>query len=272
MANSLSSHGQQPARFICAPLPPRVGSNPCPLSQWCYLTISSSIALFSSCPQSFPASGVSSGTKWGFRRRVEQLTVFEHWFGNRLFDHCFICIINPFNVSLKQVSVIHPHIPIYKYKVISYVSQARQAWWKSSFRSLWFQCPCSIPVWLCCQLPFHDCFFNSLGMAHNLQLRRCLENVHRLDDEWMNDCDKTAYRTEPWKRVSVQWPSWLPLPLGKGSIDTGKGALTSPSSLPSGMTQEWLLLPASAHLCSAVSFLARKPRVPAGGRAVSSSS
>lgn len=25
--------------------------------------------------------------------------------------------------------------------------------------------------------------FNSLGMAHNLQLRRCLKNVHRLDDE-----------------------------------------------------------------------------------------
>ena len=28
----------------------------CPLSQWCYLTISSSVAPFSSCPQSFPAS------------------------------------------------------------------------------------------------------------------------------------------------------------------------------------------------------------------------
>ena len=29
----------------------------CPLSQWCYLTISSSTTLFSSYPQSFPASG-----------------------------------------------------------------------------------------------------------------------------------------------------------------------------------------------------------------------
>ena len=28
-----------------------------PLSQWCHLTISSSVAHFSSCPQSFPASG-----------------------------------------------------------------------------------------------------------------------------------------------------------------------------------------------------------------------
>ena len=37
-------------------LPPRVCSNSCPLSQWCYLTISSSATPFSSCPQSFPAS------------------------------------------------------------------------------------------------------------------------------------------------------------------------------------------------------------------------
>ena len=35
----------------------RVCSNSCPLSSWCYLTISSSAALFSSCPQSFLAPG-----------------------------------------------------------------------------------------------------------------------------------------------------------------------------------------------------------------------
>ena len=35
----------------------RVCSNLCPLSQWCQPTISSSAAHFSSCPQSFPASG-----------------------------------------------------------------------------------------------------------------------------------------------------------------------------------------------------------------------
>ena len=35
---------------------PRVCANSCPSSHWCYLTISSSVALFS-CPQSFPASG-----------------------------------------------------------------------------------------------------------------------------------------------------------------------------------------------------------------------
>ena len=40
------------------PLPTAgVYPNPCPLSRWCHPTISSSIVPFSSCPQSFPASG-----------------------------------------------------------------------------------------------------------------------------------------------------------------------------------------------------------------------
>ena len=34
-----------------------VHPNPCPLSWWCHPTISSSVIPFSSCPQSFPASG-----------------------------------------------------------------------------------------------------------------------------------------------------------------------------------------------------------------------
>ena len=34
-----------------------VHPNPCPLSQWCHLTISSSVVPFSCCAQSFPASG-----------------------------------------------------------------------------------------------------------------------------------------------------------------------------------------------------------------------
>ena len=38
-------------------LSPGICSNSCPLSQWCHPTISSSVVPFSSCPQSFPASG-----------------------------------------------------------------------------------------------------------------------------------------------------------------------------------------------------------------------
>ena len=45
------------ARPPCPPLSPRVCSHSCPLSNWCYLTISSSVAPFSFCLQSSPASG-----------------------------------------------------------------------------------------------------------------------------------------------------------------------------------------------------------------------
>ena len=43
-------------RLFCPPLSLGVCSNSCPLSQWCYLTISSSATHFSFCLQSFPAS------------------------------------------------------------------------------------------------------------------------------------------------------------------------------------------------------------------------
>ena len=41
----------------CPALSPEVSSNSCPLSQWCHPTISSYVIPFSSCLQSFPASG-----------------------------------------------------------------------------------------------------------------------------------------------------------------------------------------------------------------------
>ena len=47
---SLQLHGLQHARLPCPFLSPGVCSNSCPLSRWWHPTISSSIALFSSCP------------------------------------------------------------------------------------------------------------------------------------------------------------------------------------------------------------------------------
>ena len=60
VSNSLQPHGLQHARLPCALPTPRVFSNSRPLSRWCHPTISSSIIPFSSCPQSFRASGVFS--------------------------------------------------------------------------------------------------------------------------------------------------------------------------------------------------------------------
>ena len=57
MSDSLQSHELQHARPPCPSPSPWVCSNSCPLSWWFHPTISSSVASFSSCPQSFPASG-----------------------------------------------------------------------------------------------------------------------------------------------------------------------------------------------------------------------
>ena len=56
MSNSLWFCGLEHTRLPCPSLSPRVYSHSCPLSLWCHSTISSSVAPFSSCPQSFPAS------------------------------------------------------------------------------------------------------------------------------------------------------------------------------------------------------------------------
>ena len=57
VSNSLWPHGLQHIRPPCPSSTPRVYSNSCPLSWWCHPTISSSVVPFSSCLQSFPASG-----------------------------------------------------------------------------------------------------------------------------------------------------------------------------------------------------------------------
>ena len=57
MSHSLRPHEPQHARPPCSTPTPGVHPNPCPLSRWCHPTISSSVVPFSSCPQSFPASG-----------------------------------------------------------------------------------------------------------------------------------------------------------------------------------------------------------------------
>ena len=57
MSDSLWAHGPQHTRLPCPKPSPRVYSNSCPLSQWCHPTISFSVVPFSSCLQSFPASG-----------------------------------------------------------------------------------------------------------------------------------------------------------------------------------------------------------------------
>jgi len=57
VSDSLQPHELQHPRPLCPSPTAGVYPNPCPLSRWCHPTISSSVISFSSCPQSFPASG-----------------------------------------------------------------------------------------------------------------------------------------------------------------------------------------------------------------------
>ena len=76
VSDSLRPHEQQHARPLCPSPTPRVHPNPCPLSQWYHPAISSSVIPFSSCLQSFPASG--SLFQWvSFSHQVAQVLEFQ---------------------------------------------------------------------------------------------------------------------------------------------------------------------------------------------------
>ena len=57
VSDSLRPHESQHTRPPCPSPIPGVYPNSCPLSRWCHPTIPSPVIPFSSCPQSFPASG-----------------------------------------------------------------------------------------------------------------------------------------------------------------------------------------------------------------------
>ena len=87
VSDSLWPHGLQHTRLPIPSASPGICSNQCPLSWWCHPTISSSAAPFSSCPQSFPASGsfsmrwlfVSSGQSIGALAPVPPMNI-QGWF------------------------------------------------------------------------------------------------------------------------------------------------------------------------------------------------
>ena len=89
MSDSLQPHGLQHSRPPCPSPTPGVYSNSCPLSRWCHQTISSSVIPFSSCLQSFPASGsflmsqlfASRGQSIGVSASTSVLSMnIQNWF------------------------------------------------------------------------------------------------------------------------------------------------------------------------------------------------
>ena len=89
VSSSLQTPGLQHARLPYPSSSLSACSNSCPLSQWCHPTITSSVIPFSSCLQSFPASGsfqmspffASGGQSIGASAPASALPVNTHcWF------------------------------------------------------------------------------------------------------------------------------------------------------------------------------------------------
>ena len=76
VSDSLQPHGLQHASAVlpCPSPSPGAYSNSYPLSQWCHSTISSSVIPFSSCLQSFSASGSFPGS-WFFASGGQRIGV-----------------------------------------------------------------------------------------------------------------------------------------------------------------------------------------------------
>ena len=105
MSDSLWPHGLQHIRLPCPSPTPESCSNSCPSSQWCHPIISSFVIPFSSCLQSFPASGSSvlhirRPKYWSFsfsispsNEQAQGLANFHSWAKSNFLPFKIYCII-----------------------------------------------------------------------------------------------------------------------------------------------------------------------------------
>ena len=98
--------------FLCPSLSPGICSNSCPLSQWCCITISSSVAALSSCPQCFLASGsfpisqffTSGGQSIGASASV--LLNVQGWFPLLVWSPCSSGTLESFQYHNLKISIL----------------------------------------------------------------------------------------------------------------------------------------------------------------------
>ena len=86
MSNSFRPHGLQHTRPLCPSPSPRRCPSSCSRHRWCCPAISSSDALFSFCPQSFPKSGpfpmnhlFTSDDHWSFSFSISPSSEYQGW-------------------------------------------------------------------------------------------------------------------------------------------------------------------------------------------------
>ena len=116
----LQPHGLLYTRFLCSLLSSRVYSDSCSLSQWCYLTISSSAICFSFCHQSFLALDLfpknqlftSSGQSIGASASASVLLMnIKDWFPSGLTSLVF---------QSKRLSRVSSHATVQKHQLFGF--------------------------------------------------------------------------------------------------------------------------------------------------------
>ena len=132
--HSLWPHRLQHVRLPSPLLSPRVSSSSCPLSWWCYLTISSSASLFSFCLQSLPASEsfpmsqlfASDGQSVEASASASVLPMnIQDWFP--------LGLTGLISVQCKGLSRVFPNTTIWKHRFFS----AQLSLWSNSHILTW---------------------------------------------------------------------------------------------------------------------------------------
>ena len=142
LSNFLWPHGLHHTRLHCPSLSPGVRANSCPLSQWCHPTISSSVACFSFCPQSFPV--MHGYESWTIKKT-------EHWRINAFEPWCWRGLL------CKEIQPVHP--------------EENQSWIligrtdaEAKTPKLW---PPEVKNWLVKKRPWEDWRWEEKGMTEN---------------------------------------------------------------------------------------------------------
>ena len=107
VSDSLRPHELQHIRLPCPSLSLRVCSNSCALSWWCHPTISSSVALFSSCPQYFSAKEwliTPVFLPWKRHEQYEKAKEKKYMFNLKInLRNCFSKVVVLFHVPASSV-------------------------------------------------------------------------------------------------------------------------------------------------------------------------
>ena len=134
VSDSLWPQVLQHTRLPCPSPTPRAFSNSCPLIGWCHPTISSSVIPFSSCLQSFPASGsfsmsqffASGGQSIGVSASTSVLPMnIQDWFPLGLTDLI--------SLQSKGLSRVFSNTTVQKHQFFS----AQSSLWSNSHIHTW---------------------------------------------------------------------------------------------------------------------------------------